>query len=285
MLLNYDKLSDKFIKTLLTANYTKNKINELTVNGIVILVRSILVSILSFMVCTNYIFIDLLTSTIISISLILNTKYIFFAVSRYEKDILKISTYFIENYSEENFRKWKKIIVVPFCIYHIIYLLIYPIDSFILILYILQFLLSYFIVDNIENRNGKLYDLYKIVYQKLFLKTKIFDTAKVYEDYNEELRDFEIIDDKVMEKIVDKKEDKAIEKIADEKEDIDIENNNIIEFYEPDDVIVEKKSQKKKSLLEFAASQTIPSTYRRNTINTKKFYEQQDYFIFDETKN
>ena len=191
--MNYRNIGDSMIKTLLTSDFTKRKLNKLTLLCMTLIVRSIINLFLTSLTYSGIIYIDFVLEILISIFLVLKTNQILQLLKTYEKDILSVSSYFIDNYTPENFRTWKKYIVLFFSTYYIIYLLIYPIDSRILILYIVQFLICYFIVENIENRAGLIFDAYhKITEINYAKKDDIVIVDNEYENIN--VDDFVIFD-------------------------------------------------------------------------------------------
>ena len=189
--MNYRNIGDSMIKTLLTSDFTKRKLNKLTLLCMTLIVRSIINLFLTSLTYSGIIYIDFVLEILISILLVLKTNQILQLLKIYERNMLKMSSYFIDNYTPENFRTWKKYIVLFFSTYYIIYLLIYPIDSRILIRYIVQFLICYFIVDNIENRTGLIFDAYHKITKINYAKK---DDIVIVDDEYENINDFVIFD-------------------------------------------------------------------------------------------
>ena len=73
-------------------------------------------------------------------------------VESQHKYFYSITRYALNNYTHENYRKWKKFIVLGISVYFICVLLIFEVTSGLLINYICQFILSYFIIDQIEHK-------------------------------------------------------------------------------------------------------------------------------------
>jgi len=182
----YENIGDSVIKTLLTTDYTIKKLNILTIYIITLIIRSILISFIIFLITTGIFYVDFISTILVSIIIILKTQFISYIVLKYEDEIFKLSDYLIKNYNHQNFRKWKKLIVLFICFYYIIYLLLYPVNSNVLIQYIIQFLICYFIVDNIENRNGLLFDTYTKIVDKRYMRFKKLGDITIIENYRDD---------------------------------------------------------------------------------------------------
>ena len=168
--MNYQNFGDAIIKTLLTTYYTKKRINHLLLFGITLLCRSIINFLMCFIIYTDIWGINFTIQILIGIILVLKTNYIYFFVKKYETETFNIASYLVSNYSPDNFRKWKKGVVIVVSMFYIIYLRFVPITSDILIEYIMQFLICYLIVDNIENNNGIIFDIYNKVLDKKYVR-------------------------------------------------------------------------------------------------------------------
>ena len=181
------RLGDSILKTILTTDYTKRKLNKLVLFLATLLARFLINTIIALLIYYDKIYIDFVIQKSLSVCIVLKTNIIYEAVRKYEPDILKLSCYFIDNYSPEKFRIWKRNVVLTLCSFLIIYLYCVPITSNLMIAYIVQFLICYFIVDGIENKNGLIIDTYN----------KIMDrpNVRIYQQ-----SDIIIIDDYVIHK-------------------------------------------------------------------------------------
>lgn len=159
----YESISDKMTALVIQSNYTKNQINKLCLMMITVILRNAICAIVCTLMSTGYKLIDLFVQLIISILFILRTDWFHYNVVKYEKEFFVVTEYFINNYNFENFRRWKKNIVTCASTFVIGYLLLTPVNSSILIEWIIQFLVCYLIIDNIENRNGIVYDAIEII--------------------------------------------------------------------------------------------------------------------------
>ncbi len=187
----YHNIGDSIIKTLITTDYTKRKLNHLILFCVTLIIRSIINGIISYIIFTNIIYVDFVLQILLSIFFLLKTNRIYNYILKYRKKSLYVSHYLIDTYSPEQFRKWKKHVVLFMSSYCIIYLLIFSITSTIVITYIIQFLICYFIVDNIENRDGMIFNTFSKVDNYIMNKrmVRIYKKGDViiidnYKDYD-----------------------------------------------------------------------------------------------------
>lgn len=164
----YRNFGNMILKTLISTDYTKRKLATIFLFGGTVIVRSILNTMLAIFFETKFIYIDFFVQIFLSVSLVLHTDHIYKIVERVEPEAIELATYVIDNYTPENFRRWKKWIVIPTCLYLILFFSIFETTSVILIQYVLQFLICYYIIDNIENRSGLLVDVYDYTVKKPF---------------------------------------------------------------------------------------------------------------------
>lgn len=181
--MKYYNIGDAIIKTIVTTDYTKKKLNKLIIFILTFIFRSFINTVAINILCTGVIYIDSLINIFLSIIFILNTNTFLQYIELHKNYTLLISSYLIENYSPENFRKWKKYVVVVLCIIMIVYLMIFEITSKLLIQSIIEFLICYFIVDTIENKNGFIYERYTYAFTKKSFKVYKKGDIFIIDDY------------------------------------------------------------------------------------------------------
>ena len=179
-------ITDVILLSLLRTDFSKQKFNKVILFGITITIRYMICSLFSFLfyLYINF-YVNLFLDIMISIIFVMNTDKIYKIVGKYEEETLFMSNYFIDNYNYENFRIWKKYLIIVISFYYIIYYAIFPITSQIMIIYIIQSLICYLIVDNLENKNGLLYDIYNKVMDYKYVKTKLLESPTIIDNYNE----------------------------------------------------------------------------------------------------
>ncbi len=182
----YNNFGDIFIKTLITTDYTKRKLNNIILFSITLLIRLFITMILCCVIYADIIYIDFFIYMAIYIAIVFKTKWIYYIVKKYDCETLTLTSYLIDNYTPENFRRWKKYIILTFSIYFIIYFLIFETTSTLLIIYIVQYLICYFIVDSIENKNGIMINTFNKIMDIRSCRVYRKCDMVIIEDYKEE---------------------------------------------------------------------------------------------------
>ena len=176
--LNY---TDQIVKSVVKSTFAKKKLNILVMMLATVLIRSILCSLFCLIISYN-IYIDFFLHAIISICLILKSHWIYDIVETKQQEFYNLTRYTINNYTPANYRRWKRnsVLCISFCL--IIYFYIIEITSSILILWTLQFLFIYFIVDVIEHSKFNKF-MKHIKEQPKIKKTKELDDSVIVTNY------------------------------------------------------------------------------------------------------
>jgi len=167
---NYDQY---LLGKIVTSTYAKKKISIFLIMITSSLLKFILYSIFCYFISFN-IYFDFIVHIIISVLLSLKSHIIYGFLKRFEHEFYLCTRYLINNYTLENFRKWKRNIVVTICFIFVIYLLFNEVTSTLLIVYVSQYGISFIIVDQIEQRTFR-----KIIYN---IRNK--PTCTFYDDIN-----------------------------------------------------------------------------------------------------
>jgi hypothetical protein len=140
---------DQILKSVIATSYAQEKVNVILMMFITIIIRFHINTI----VCTYFSinqYIDFFLHSTIAVIVVLKSSIIYNILKRYEDIFLKMTQYFITNYTPRNYRKWKRNITLIASSYIIMILYLSQITSNMMIIFILQYLLSYFIIDQIE---------------------------------------------------------------------------------------------------------------------------------------
>jgi len=140
---------DQILKSVIATSYAQEKVNVLLMMFITIIIRIHINTI----VCTYFTinqYVDFFLHSTIAVIVVLKSSIIYNILKRYEDIFLTMTQYFITNYTPKNYRKWKRNITLITSTYIMLILYISQITSNMMITYILQYLLSYFIIDQIE---------------------------------------------------------------------------------------------------------------------------------------
>jgi hypothetical protein len=155
--------SDQILKSIVKTTYAKKKLSILLLMLLTMIVRLHIDAILAIVINTPYFFINFLIQIVISVFLVMKTGWIYQAVERFDREVYSLTRYLVNNYSEDNYRKWKRIMTFIICLYLIIYLLVVEITSKLLIMYIIQYLICFIILETIEK---KYYDQFLSIFKK-----------------------------------------------------------------------------------------------------------------------
>jgi hypothetical protein len=94
--------------------------------------------------------VDFFIQIVLTILIGFYTKYFLNFVLIFEKQIYAITRYFIHNYSFENYRIWKRNGILFLCGYFILILLFYELEKVKIILQIIQTIISFLLLDQIQ---------------------------------------------------------------------------------------------------------------------------------------
>ncbi len=143
---------NSILKYLITTKYAKKNVNFLFMIFFTTILRFHINILLCQIFRFNIIYIDFFIHIILSVILVLNTFHIFNFVFVFRDKFYRITRYVINNYSFDNYKRWKRNIIVCVSTYVIILLLMFEFNKYLLIVQIIQFLISFFIVDQIEKK-------------------------------------------------------------------------------------------------------------------------------------
>ena len=170
--------SDQIIKSLIVTTYVKKKFNILFMMLLTIILRTLLCSFLCIIFSYN-LYVDFFLHSFLSIFIILQSHWIYEIINTKKTFFYKITRYAINNYTIENYRRWKRNFLLSISLFGILALLLIEINSYILIYYIVQNLFIFAVVDIIEH--NKLNKLFQEIKNKP--KNKKYSELTILEDY------------------------------------------------------------------------------------------------------
>jgi hypothetical protein len=145
--LNY---GEYIFQQLITSKFIKNKLTNILIALFVNILNLHLVSILCFIFSFNILFIDFFIHIFISIFMSLNIYRLYNIIEKYQPEFYKLTKYIIKNYTLENYRLWKKSIIIFSCCYFSILLYFITITKQLIFIYILEYLICFIILEQIE---------------------------------------------------------------------------------------------------------------------------------------
>ncbi len=157
--------TENIIWSLLRTSFSKTTFCYILISINAVILRIHIDTIISYILKTQYEYINIITRMIVSSMLIIYSKIIFDIVNRYQPEFYKLIRFLINNYTEDNFKKWKLQLNIGICCY--IYILTYIIElsSVNIRQMIIEYMLCYFLVEQ--------YDKY--INGKLFIQSKQFE--------------------------------------------------------------------------------------------------------------
>lgn len=147
--LEYVDYTDQIFQSLVKTRYAKRQFSLILSLAITLMVRWHIKIIFACLFQFHPI-IDFIFQILLSIILVFKNNWIRNLVNRFQGEIYALSRYLINNYTPEHYRIWKRNATVGMCLYFIVHLMFVQITSAMLIEQILQFLISYFIIDGVE---------------------------------------------------------------------------------------------------------------------------------------
>lgn len=168
------RYGEYIFQQLLLTDFVQQKLAIILMSIIVNIIQMHIVSVLCMIITFGPI-IDFVLHTIISIVATLNIDKIYSIAERFEPEFISLTQYLINNYSFENYRYWKRIIVLCVCAYICVILWRVQVTSFMLFVYIIQYGICFTIVDQFEEK--RIQNLVREWIERPTVKTDI-DTAR-----------------------------------------------------------------------------------------------------------
>lgn len=158
---------------LLNSEFIKLKLCDILISLTVSIIKFHLVSIFC-MIFSIHPFIDFFTHIIISVSITVNSNYLYLSIEKYKPEYLLLTKYIIDNYTIDNYIIWKRYITIFICLYSSIIFIFIELNNLLVIMYIIQYLISFFIIEKIEQNyiNDFIIKYRKIPVLKVNKKTK-----------------------------------------------------------------------------------------------------------------
>lgn len=181
--LDYVDYTDQIFDSLIKTRYAKKQFSLILAMVITFFIKWHIKMLFAWMIQTDTIF-DFFMHVLLSVLLVIKSGWIHNIVIRFQTEIYALSRYLINNYTPENYRIWKRNVTIGICVYIIVQLLFIEITNALLIEYVLEVLISYFIVDGIEQ--GNFIRLYHWLKEKVFFHYRVtkrkFSTLHLIQD-------------------------------------------------------------------------------------------------------
>jgi len=151
---HYFNYGDALLENIIFTDWARDKFNVLMLSLWSMILRfhviSLLCMIFSGFQCGFYI--DAVAHTFISIICTFYRRFFYNFMEQFSLESRTLVNYLLDNYTLQNYRKWKRNILLICCIYGIIACLLFPINSFLIIIYIIEYVVAFIVVDVTENK-------------------------------------------------------------------------------------------------------------------------------------
>ena len=180
---------EQLLKSIIATRYAKGKLTVLLMVIVTAILKLHLTSIVTILLSTN-IYVDFFTQIIVSIIAVFQTNRIYKFVELYRPRFYAITRYIINNYTPERYRKWKRNVTLCICFYIILLFSLFEITSKLVIMYTIQYMICYGIVDVIEQRKiEKLIKNYKdrpkrVIYAEFNVIDEFYKEPKEMKEIN-----------------------------------------------------------------------------------------------------
>jgi len=127
--------------------------------------------------------VDFILHTAISIVCTFYRHLFYRVVAVFEPASLRLVNYLLDNYTLQNYRWWKRGVLLGMCVYGILGCLLIEITSELVIVYIIEYMITFIVVDVIENKAiDKLVEDYQnrprhVIHASFNIDEDYFDTA------------------------------------------------------------------------------------------------------------
>lgn len=150
----YFEYGDSLLDAVVHSGWARDKLNVLMLSLWSAIVRIHVISVLCavFSEFPGGLIVDACVHTVISIVCTYYKQIFYDHVACYSEESLSLVNYLLDNYSEANYRRWKRIVLLSICIYGIVACLLFPINSYLIIVYILEYVVAFVVVDVVENK-------------------------------------------------------------------------------------------------------------------------------------
>lgn len=140
---------DYIFQQLIASDFIKAKLSYILISIVVNIIQIHLVSAVCFLLTFNK-YVDFIVQIVVSVTCSLNVSYTYNVVERYTAEFNQISKYILVNLSLENYRYWKRIIVISAGFYACILLSFIQVTNQLLTVYIVQYLICFLIIEQFE---------------------------------------------------------------------------------------------------------------------------------------
>lgn len=134
---------------LIGSELVQSKLTEILISLATNIVNVHIVTVICAII-TIHPYIDFFVQIGISVVMALNIDYVYTLVNKYYPEFHQLTLYLINNYTIDNYRQWKRIIILTLCGYACLGLLLMTVTNILLFTYIVQYATCFLIVEQFE---------------------------------------------------------------------------------------------------------------------------------------
>ena len=154
--------TEQIIWTILKSSFTINTFTYILVSIIALVLRTHIDIIMAWCMNTDMFYLDVVIRLVVSSMLVVNSKYTFDMIHRYKPELYKFVDNLVNTYTEDNFKRWRRFIVLTLCSYFYLASYIVTISNESVRQMIIEFILCYHLVEIYERYNKSKFKLYQI---------------------------------------------------------------------------------------------------------------------------
>ena len=158
---------DNLIPAIIQTKWSKTYITKGVMILLTTLFRIHVDALLGFLFYTNYWYVNSCVHVMTTTLLVLKSEYVYNFIDVYEKHVYQMVRYFINNYSYDNYHRWKRYLNVIICGYIFIYSQVVTINNETIRILLFEYISSFIIIDFIENR----------VYTRIFHQFRLMENS------------------------------------------------------------------------------------------------------------
>ena len=143
-------IGDIVFAIIVKSEYTRNKINLILIFIISVFGRNVFDLIISSILSTDNKILNFIISILITVLIVLVWPYFELIIFKYKKELQQFTNHILDTYSDELYRIWRERLIIGLSCFLILFLLIVEVTSLWLIISILKFLCTYFILKKID---------------------------------------------------------------------------------------------------------------------------------------
>ena len=172
------------IWTIIKTSFSKKAFCYLLISIVSLIIRVHVDTIIAFFLTTPYFAVNSLIHVMVSTFLIIKSKYFYDIIHRYEPEFYQLVKYLINNYTDKNFKKWKRIVTIVSCIYVYTLTLFVEISNSSIRMIIIEYIICYFLIESYE----------KYTDGKFKMQTKEYDCKKNDDEIIEKMKETDTYD-------------------------------------------------------------------------------------------